>query len=282
MTALIAIPCDRLYWAIVPHAASADARRFRCERLLPVPVDGLHLVETRVADGRWLLVGVEPEQMSEMLAAQSVPPWSAVPDRIPSHLGLPDDPAVRARLELLRARFEPVERRRWRRHALYAAIAAAIAVLLAVVVGSERRVRQARSDAADHYAHRSSLLSEVLPPMSGGKVGPDARMIMELRRFEQARLLPGVGERGDAADVVEAALALWPTKPRLQVEALTFAGGRLIVRGRAAQMDDAQDLARTMSRIEVSGRGYRSEPIQVQQTAGAVGYALTLVAEQAR
>lgn len=275
------IPADLLYWGYLPPGGPADgeAQRYRFERVLPVPVESVHLASTRLPDGGTLLVGIEPERLRARLAGDAATAWEVLPDGLPDYLAaLPASSVLR--LDLRHGAFEAPAR--WR---VRCRVAIALQVLLGaaavlVMVGVERRVANDAQRVAAVRAQARQAVVQVLPAVGSGAQSPtqspSQRLTMELRRLELAVRDPAAVD-GDLAPVLEAVWQRWPTDVRIQTEAIAASAERVAVRGRVAGLAEAERLATACTTITAGGVRYRAEPIQVQQDPRGASFLLTLV-----
>jgi hypothetical protein len=276
------IPAERLYWARLPGGdggATPQARRFRFERVVPVPVEGLQVVEQRLDDGTWLLVGAAHEELARWLATASgagEAPLRLVPDRIPAHLGPVTVEA--AGLNLLVGAFTPpavqreLKRLRW-------TVAAAVATVMALLaIGTLHRGLRLMGDSDRLALRRTRLLAEAVHDLPGPAL-PEARLTMALRRLEQQAHDEGGGaSRPEAWEVLEAVLAVWPESIPVQIETLTATSERCVIRGTVAGLADADRLAKALTGGSATALGtLRADPLQVQQDGSRSVFVLTLV-----
>ena len=280
MTLRATIPADLLYWGYLPPGGPVDgeAQRYRFERVLPVPVESLHLASTRLPDGGTLLIGIEPERLRARLAGDAASAWEVLPDGLPTHLAaLPASSVLR--LDLRHGAFEAPARRRVRRR-----VAIALQVLLGagaclVIAGVERRVANDDQRVVSVRAQARQAVAQILPAVGSGtqsSQSPTQRLTMELRRLELAVRDPAAVD-SDLAPVLEALWQRWPTDVRIQTEAIAASAERVAVRGRVAGLAEAERLATACATITAGGVRYRAEPIQVQQDPRGASFLLTLM-----
>jgi hypothetical protein len=264
-----------LYWVRLPQAArlSAAQQDYRFERVLPRPVEGLHIARAALPDGSVLLAAIEPDRLRAQLAQRSdVGPatWALVPDRIPTHLGAED--GVRLRLDLLHGAFEPAARRGVRRlRDAVTAGALGLACALAVV-GIERR--------SAAYDHAGAALRQVTTERltaalgSGGPLPPAARLTQELRRLEQAAG-GATAPTADPPSVLQQLWAAWPRDVVAEIETVSLTSDRLVVRGAVPTLADAERLARASPLITVGTAVFRAQPLQAEQRPQGAAFLIT-------
>ncbi|MBA3708101.1 MAG: hypothetical protein H0W83_04660 [Planctomycetes bacterium] len=277
------IPADRLYWAVIPQGARLGeaARRFRCEQVLPVSVDSLHTATAVTGSGDVVLIGIDRDTLvSELAKRTDVMPdtWRLTPDAIPAHVQAAGiDRAFADRLNLLTGACEPLARRRLRRIAVIVPIAAMVLMSLLIVVGTQRRVGFMHRQAVDIRNATDTIIAAALPPSTTG-LDPLARLTMEVRRLTQAQHGQADLDRfQDVAASLAGCLRRWPTDLRTQVETLTATAQRIVVRGHAATLGDAEHLAQALNGGGVAAVHWRAEPVQATQTATGADYTLNLL-----
>jgi hypothetical protein len=278
------IPASLLYWGHLPAGSVPDrpaAQDFRFERVLPVPVERLHTIRAPLPDGGLVLAGIEPERLrSHLSARQDVSPrtWELVPDRLPDHLGQGLDaartPDVLARLNLLHGAFEPEPRRRLRRRIALVLNSALVLASIVLVVGIERRAARLQEQSQRVAADTSAMIREVVTvPLT--ERHPELRLTMELRRLEQAAL--GSSQGGlDPVPTLTALWRAWPTGVRTQIDAVAALQDRLVVRGTAASLADAERIAQGCRTLDPA-LGLRMQPLQAQANERGAGFLLTFL-----
>lgn len=281
MNALV-IPAERLYWASLPAVAgneTAQSRLFRFERLLPVPVEQVQVIERRRSDGSWVLVGMAQEALRAGLVAEAARgsvPVLAHPDAIPAHI--PAAGIEPEELNLLIGAFEP-EPLRWARirwHRLLMGCAAAIVMLLAA--GAIRRGASLHRQAATMDAERSAALARAVQDLPGTAL-PETRLTMALRQWEQQAATAGETDGAEAWELMESVLSVWPSDIPVQIETLTTTTDRCVIRGQVPALADADRLMKALSQAPPTAAGrWQPEPVQVQQDGTKQVFVITLVA----
>jgi hypothetical protein len=273
------IDAQLLYWVRLPAEAGrldAQQQRFRFERVLPVPVESLHVVSTRLRDGGSLLVGIEPERLRSHLAGRqdvSAITWELLPDRIPDHLSMAEAPTARAGLNLLQDEFEPARRRRVRQVGGIASGLGLALILILTLVGIERRVA-ATGAAADATRRKGQeLLSQALG-QPGGRLPNAALLTQELRRLELAARGPSATHL-DTPGILQHLWAAWPADIRTQVETVSLVPDRLVIRGSVPTLADAERVAKSCPSIISGGTVFQAAPLQAEQTARGAVFLIT-------
>lgn len=273
------IDAHLLYWTRLPPEtgpAEAQQEQYRFERVLPVPVESLHVVSARLPDGGALLVGIEPDRLRAHLAQRqevSADTWTLLPDRLPDHLAASETAAALADLNLLQGPFEPERRRRSRRRRDVAAGLGLALALVAALVGIERQVAAQGLASEDLRRQGRKLLAQALGPASGPL--PKASLLtQELRRLEQAAHSP-MATPLDTARILQQLWTAWPADLRTQVETISLAPDRLVIRGSVPTLADAELVAKASPVISTGEAVFRAAPLQAEQTARGAMFLLT-------
>lgn len=280
MSATARIDAQLLYWTRLPPGSGTQPAQldFRFERVLPVPVDQLHVVRAPLPDGGALLVGIEPARLREHLAGRGdVTPdtWELIPDRTPPHHT--DLAAALPALNLLQGSFEPERRRRARRMRDVAVAGGLVLALVLALVGIERRVAARAQAAEDLRRAGQELLVQAVGPASG-RVSAATLLTQELRRLEQAARGPAAVPV-DAAAVLQRLWAAWPSDLPVQVETVSLTPDRLVLRGAAATLADVERIATATPVITVADAVFRALPFQAEQTPQGAAFLLTWQAQ---
>jgi hypothetical protein len=270
------IPADLLYWARLPAGTGGLApirQDFRFEQVLPVPVDSLHVARTRLRDGGWLLVGIEPDRLRAHLAdhPEAGAAWSLVPDRLPAHLAGGEAEAALARLDLRHGPFEPDGRRRLRRRRDLCVAACLGLTLLVTLIGIERRVAAQGSAVLELHRRDQAALDRIVG--KGGNLPAQARLAQELRRLEQAA--QGGLAGSDLSCALQHLWAVWPADVRVQVESVSLTPGRLVVRGSAPSLAEADRIARACPSLPAGAGILVAEPLHAELSPRGAAFLLS-------
>lgn len=280
------IPATLLYWGWLPAPTTSmtgSAIAYRFERVLPVPVDHLHLTHTTNPDGSVLVIGIEPERLRSHLATRTdVTPdsWELVPDHLPEHLAQRLEAGqAEARLQhlnLLHGLFEPGPRRRVRQRILLCLIVGALMTSAMIVLGVERRARHHDAQAELLITQTRTRIMETLA-LPVGERHPELRLTMETRRLDQAtRSAPDQGL--DPAAALTALWRIWPPDLRSQIETIATLPDRLVIRGTVPSLADAERVAEACRGIDPA-LNLRIQPLQAQVGERGAGFLVTLVHE---
>lgn len=275
------IPAETCYWVVLP----ASPRRWTRDRIIAgiepwiaSAVDRLVLAWHAAADGRLLVVAVEPERLDAVLA--KVPDaWSAAPDRIPEHAALPGVEAADLNL-LTGSRTPPQLRRLEHRFAVATVAGTALAVIL-FALGTWRQSAHLHADRLRIASDGEQRLSTALPSaLSGNDPDPLARLD-QARRLSDALVRAAEGSAGGSAALFGALLAAWPADLRSQIANLSVDGNRCTIAGATATVEDAQRLSAALTAALAAQPGWRMLPLQAVTGAGSVAFTCTIVREGA-
>jgi hypothetical protein len=272
------LPAELFFWVTLTRddVRGGGKLSYRAERLLPVNVDTLHQTWQRLANGGWVMMGIEPQRLQ--LALQQHPDltesiWSVIPDRIPGHLPTEIE-AIRPQLNCLHGQFEPAPRQRLNRLIKQVLIIGLSSAAFFALIGMERQ-RSALFVQAEAVNKRlQQRLESSLP--GDPTIPADQRLIMELRRLEASTAV--VSPSGtDAARMTQNIIGRLPRDTRYQVEALTISDERISLRVRLVDLSVAEKLHRAL--VELSTTDLRIQPLQAQQLDG---YAMAVIDFQRR
>jgi len=287
INAVATIPAALLYWHHVPQATigsgnDSDALAFRFERVLPMPVEQLHVTASHLPDGSALVIGIEPAALRMYLGSRpDITPatWELIPDQLPPHLfTIPGAQSALAKLNVLHGSFEPAPRLRLRQITAWCLHLGCSVIVFCVLYGVERRVEQARLVGVEQRLLNLRAIEAVVPPQQSGHARPDTLLTMELRRLEQAAQDPA-GQFSDMAQVLQSLWLRWPPHIRVQVDLLSANAERIVIRGQVPTLQDVESLARACQKVGDPPQTYRMEPLQAQQNPQATSFLLTLVHE---
>lgn len=279
---IVTIPAERLYWAHLTAddpAATPQARRFRFEQVVPVPVESLHIIEQRHSDGGWLLIGIGIQELTSRIAAATADgaiPFRAQPACLPPHLAgaAAIDPA---QVNLLVGDFEPEPVRRERQRWYMTAALALGTVVLILAAGALRRSMLLDQEADRLTARRSALLADAVRDVPGTTL-PETRLTMAVRQLEQQAQGDNNAGSQEAWELLECVLAAWPADLPVQIETLTATADRCVIRGAVTGLADADRLAKALAAAPPTPDGaLHADPLQVQQEGDRSLFVLTLV-----
>jgi hypothetical protein len=273
------IDASLLFWTrLPPEAGRLDDRQqdYRFERVLPLPVEGLHIVRSRLEDGSTLLVGIEPERLRQHLAERqdvSGDTWELLPDRLPGHLTGVDATAALSGLNLLQGPFEPVRRRQARRgRDLAIAIGLGLTLVLALI-GIERRVAAQTLAVASLRSAGQELITRTLGTSSGRTPGA-IQLTQELRRLELAAR-GSLTAPVDAAGLLQRLWTGWPAEVPCRVETVALTPDRLVVRGTVPTLVDAERIAKANPTLASGDAVFLAAPLQAEQTVNGAVFLIT-------
>lgn len=246
VAATVLLPPERFYWALLDTRTllgGTAARRahlgYLFEAYLPVPVECVHAVYTRIGDGRVLACGMSCDELDEYTQALTLGPES-----LPAFL---DTPAAHAgSINLLVGRFEPT-RVRWARGRL-AIIACALVAACAVsmIIGQSRRGEDFTGRVDRFRRATADVYDSVLGP-SSSSLPPAARLTAELRSLGRTRAAGG-DELGlqDISPTLSAMLARWPRGLHVTTQSLRTSRHLIALEIRAPDQASAERLEREL------------------------------------
>ncbi len=281
------IPSDQIYWCRLATGAAKraiTAQLYRFERMLPVPIEELQWTHARVSGEESLFIAIEPQRLRQFLAgaATSGEPWKLIPERLPEHLrsDLEADGGEQllTRLNLLHGRFEPAQRRRLRR-ILWLAVHAGLGLLvMALLVGAERRASWHRRASLDAGARSRALIAQVFAQQGGTGNRPELaepRLIMEVRRLEQALDATRAAAGVDVIALLQDLWRRWPKDLLIQVDGLSIGPERIALNAKVPSLADAERLSSACAEIAAPGVRFRADPLQAQMSDGQATVALS-------
>lgn len=236
-TTHITLAPERFYWSLVDDTPGLTSRaaqatlRALIEPDLPDDQIEVHVVAGSLSDGRVLLCAIDTASLAEI----SDDTLSLTPALLPAFI---DASTIDPRsLNLLIGAFEPrvlrQERHRRRRTTLIAAVAAMVALCL----GLERRVNywRAQSDHADAAAN--AMLRSVDDSPSPGVAYLHAKDELDVLRRSQHSVDAGKAARStpDAAIALAALLEQWPADRNARTESISISPGVATVNVTMAQ-----------------------------------------------
>ncbi len=226
-------PAHRFYWALLD--ASVLPRRFfqrgpdsralgyLFESDLPVPIERVHAVYLPLGDNRFIACGIEHERLTTDLSLREALTLS--PDGIPEEV-VPECPVGPRPINLLTGLHEPTLVRRERRRFIGESAVVAALLLLAVVLGAERRIDAWNRAIVEMQAKSQAVYDDLYPPeISAPSTQPmPLRLVAELRQLERTR-----GRAAQSSDLEEpqsghtlaALLQRWPTDQPIMTESIS-------------------------------------------------------------
>src|SRR5690606_17683272 len=156
---------------------------YQFEALLPGPIESFHAVFSEPFEGRIVACACDRGRLDEVRARFE----RAVPDSLPSWLGLDDPDAVRSRLNLLTRPAVPLARVQRERITAKLACFCAIALLMLVWLGVERRTRQHGAELDRISGQIAELYDAVLPPAGHGAQPAAVRFAARVNRVSATR-----------------------------------------------------------------------------------------------
>ncbi len=236
-------PAHRFYWALL-DASILPKRLFQrgpdrralgylFESDLPVPIDRIHAAYLPLGDSRFIACGIEHERLAKDDSLQEAHTLS--PDEIPENVA-PECSVDPRSINLLTAPHEPAPVRRERHRFIGESTAVAALLLLAVVLGIERRIVAWDRATAQMQAKSQAVYDHLYPPgISAPSTQPTPlRLVAELRLLERTR-----GRAAQSSDLEEpqsghtlaALLQRWPTDQPIMTESISVTPASVTVIG---------------------------------------------------
>lgn len=234
-TSALRLPPERFFWGVLDTSLLRSSGRSRgdqfgylFEPFLPVPLEEVHTVYTRIDDEHVLGCAIERRILDE-----EVPPTalSLHPEAAPTDLEISEDRLTR--LNLLTGRYTPPPIRKIERRLRWRLFIIALVAFLLVVVGLERRIKTIDREADSIGKRLDDVYRAVLGPKASNALQPRALQITaELRRLERTRSDDALATIAllDAARELEQLLASWPKGAHLTTETITVTPSSITVR----------------------------------------------------
>jgi hypothetical protein len=278
----LCLPAECFYWALLDASILGQRgvkRRqkqlgYLFEAVLPVPIDDVHAIYRSVpgSDQRYLACGMARDAILDRLAESGDKAVALTPCGLPR--AIRDDDAASGinpvELNLLTGALEPPRVRTLRRRWLGAVTLLIVLVGAIVLVGFERRIARAQSQARTLHEACLGVYTQVLGSdavSESGRLPPAARLTIELRELRRTHRQPPVDTQlVDASGMLANLLALWPDETYAQVESLSCAPEEITVRAMLPTSDDAQALRTALASLP----GWRLRMPQIISTRDAV------------
>lgn len=220
------IPSQLCYWGVIDHTAlgrrpTARQLGYLFERVLPVAIDGLHAVFSRIDDHTVIACAASHETIRTHTPSGAV---TLRPESLPEFLSndlerCSLDPTHSLNLLIGPHESLPVRRARTQWLTL---TAAAIMVISGVIVGGlERRRSMLLGAALEARVELASVYTDGLPP-SLSRLPPERRLTIELRRLRAAQSAEGsLTSSVDASHTMARVLAAWPEGVAVRTESVS-------------------------------------------------------------
>jgi len=226
-------PAHRFYWAlldasVLPRGIAKrrpDPERlgylFECE--LPVPIDRVHAVYVPVGDHQYVACGLEHERI--LAEASLHEALTLTPDQVPDILA-PQGAVDPQSFNLLCGPHEPAPVRRKRYQCIGETALVAACILLAIVLGTERRIDARDRATMELQAKRQVVYDELYPPATSAPSAQPAplRLLAERRQLERTRgsaTSSAQIEEPQSAFTLAALLERWPTDHPIRTESIS-------------------------------------------------------------
>lgn len=264
MTRIGQVDAARLYWARLDGKVprNREARGYRFEEMLPLPIERIHWIEHRLASGSWILVGMEKEAFDQA--------WSdldgLVPDRIPEPL-VDLEPGLLKHLNLLVGPWEPAPRRLRRERRQVLVLLGLLAAALAWAWGSWARWDHSSRN-VDALQARLSVAYERLDRAVPGPGTPGAKLLMAERALDRVVHRGQSRQTPEAWELIEAVLLVLPAEQVDQVTQLHADRGSVRLTVRAPSLDACQDVLAAIRLAQVRETPLQVAPLQAAAQSG--------------
>jgi len=246
-------PAHRFYWSrldasVLPRRLlggrpDPQALGYLFESDLPLPIDRIHAVYVPVDDHRFIACGIEHERLATDASLREA--LTLGPDEIPEDVvqGGAVDPRS---INLLCGPHEPAPVRREVRRFIVESAAVAALLLLAVVLGAERRMNAWDRATAELQSERQAVYDDLYPRATSAPSAQPAplRLVAERRRLERTR-----GSAVRSTDLEEppsgrtlaSLLQRWPTDQPIMTESISVTPASVTLIGLLPTAPLAQD-----------------------------------------
>lgn len=243
-------PADRFYWAqidasVLPKTLvhrGPDTKRlgFLFEAVLPVSIDRVQACYVPLGGRHYLACGVDHERLATDLPRNAL---TLSPDSIPA--GIAGDREIDARsINLLTGAHEPAPVRRERRRYTIESAALAALVVLALVLGMERRIDALDRGVETIRQRRHSIHTELYGPGAAASVQPPSvRLLAELRHLERTHheaTTSSAVEPPRADATLTSLLSAWPRAHPVRTESISVTPTSITLIGLLPDADGAQ------------------------------------------
>jgi len=212
---------------------------YQFEAVLPLHVEELQIVFSKEHDGRVIACGCRRSQVhalqsqAELLIPESFPEW------VENEFASPVLNQIRESMNLLTGCFQPLSVKRYERSTARLVATASLAVLIIVVITSQRRVRSIQEQQAVVDAQTDRLFQRVLPPSTGPGTQPDAiRFATLLNTMQSTRTGVSDVQREDLIADLAAIFEGWPSDIEIQMQSLDLGSDSLSIQ-LSVQQDEA-------------------------------------------
>ena len=212
---------------------------YQFEAVLPQSVEELQIVFSKEHDGRVIACGCRRSQVhalqsqAELLIPESFPEW------VENEFASPVSNQIRESMNLLTGCFQPLSVKRYERSTARLVAIASMAVLIIVLITSQRHLRAIQQQQAVVDAQTDRLFQNVLPPSRGSGTQPDAiRFATQMNTMQSTRTGVSDVQREDLIADLAVVLEDWPSDIEIQMQSLDLGSDSLSIQ-LSVQQDEA-------------------------------------------
>ena len=264
----VVLPAEQLYWhRLGPNGGrTSEARAYAFESVLPVALEDVHVVETKLAEGGWLLVGVPLTLMRHAQKQEQAERAGIRPASIPDHLDIAahEHADLLPRLDFCTGPFTAQDIRRTHRSTQRWLTVIVVVIMGCVVLGSGHRIWELRSEIDRLQIEQERIIQEAVADVPGS-AAPAAKLVMALRKIDSVQGQARNRSQPEAWELFQAILKRWPVDTSFAAEHISVDRQRCVIRGHAPTLAICEALAASLQGAEVRGRPLTVSPIQVRQ-----------------
>lgn len=242
-------PAQRFYWAlldasviprtIINRAPDSEQLGYLFESALPVSIDCVHAVYIPLGGKRFLACGVEHDRLSAHIAPETL---TLNPDSIPPQIAREHDIEATS-INLLTGPHEPRAVRRQRGRFIIETGALAALLLLALVLGVERRIQSLDGASALIEGDKVAIYERLYDHASASVQPPSVRLLAELRQLQRTRagsITAADFDQPHAAFTLASLLANWPDEHQIRTESISVTPTSITLVGLLPSAPEAQ------------------------------------------
>ena len=270
---LLLVPPESCYWALLPATLQREQIQYRFEESVPLNVDELYVSAVRLAgtDGQWLVCGMQRVRIDQLIAADPSKQglWSINPQSLPSFikaaLGKADSEShILQSLNICQSYPVTKSRKQWQKYMLLLLLIGIITSTIIGLFAAQIRMKQAQAFATAQKHAELSVLQQAFPEQVSDLASGHTALITALRRLKQQQQIQQ-NNTTDYTKLAHALMAQWPNDDVMMINAITFQGDRLSIRGKAQTLDQAQALWQALQKLESEGFVWLADPLQTSK-----------------
>ena len=224
---------------------------YQFEAVLPQTVEELQIVFSKEHDGKVIACGCRRSQVhafqsqAELLIPESFPEW------IGNEFATPVPDQIRESLNLLTGPFQPLSVKRFERSTAKLVAIASLAILIIVLITSQRHLRAIQQQQAVVDAQTDRLFQTVLPPSTGPGTQPDAiRFATLMNTMQSTRTGVSDVRREDLIADLAAIFEGWPSDIEIQMQSLDLGKDSLSIQLSVQQDEAVAQVIAKLSELE--------------------------------